>query len=244
MAGFRSAAERMKALAPNALLPGHGPACRGDEVGKVLDDLIGYVDWIAELAAGVVRRRADAAGGRAEGRRRARTPTGPRASGSSATCTAPTSEQNPDYEPPVPLNIPQPVARDGRAQRRPPDRQPRVSAWSPARSRVATASERRRAAASSRQPARRAGSGRATANRCRPSPTSRAVPSGSTTSATQPLAAPTTSRVKTPSSSFQATAIGPCGETCSVWARVTPPPGRGATRNRRQVGSRRWRPAT
>src|SRR6476619_5123672 len=42
LAGFRTAVRRMRDLEPNALLPGYGPACRGDEVGRVLDDLEGY----------------------------------------------------------------------------------------------------------------------------------------------------------------------------------------------------------
>jgi cyclase len=48
--GFRTAVRRMRALEPAALLPGHGPACRGDEVGRVLDDLEGYCDWIESVA--------------------------------------------------------------------------------------------------------------------------------------------------------------------------------------------------
>lgn len=50
MIGFREATRRMRALEPVALLPGHGPACHGDEVGRVLDALEGYVGWIEELA--------------------------------------------------------------------------------------------------------------------------------------------------------------------------------------------------
>jgi cyclase len=50
MLGFRSALQRMRALAPEVLLPGHGPACRGEQVGQVLDDLEGYVEWISALA--------------------------------------------------------------------------------------------------------------------------------------------------------------------------------------------------
>jgi cyclase len=48
--GFRTALHRMRDLDPVALLPGHGPARRGDQVGEMLDDLEGYVDWIADLA--------------------------------------------------------------------------------------------------------------------------------------------------------------------------------------------------
>ena len=105
LSGFRSAAEQMLALAPNALLPGHGPACRGDEVAKVLDDLIGYVDWIAELAresyaAGLTPLEAaqKAAGG----------PYADWPEGERVVCNLHRAyvEQNPDYESPVPLSIP------------------------------------------------------------------------------------------------------------------------------------------
>ena len=103
--GFRSAVRRMRDLAPAALLPGHGPACRGDEVGKVLDDLEGYVDWIAELAresyaAGLTPLEAaqKAAGG----------PYADWPEGERVVCNLHRAyvEQNPDYEPPTPLIIP------------------------------------------------------------------------------------------------------------------------------------------
>jgi cyclase len=48
--GFKAAVQRMRELAPAALLPGHGPVARGDEVDRVLDDLEGYTDWIASIA--------------------------------------------------------------------------------------------------------------------------------------------------------------------------------------------------
>ena len=105
LAGFRTAAERMKALEPSALLPGHGPACRGDEVGKVLDDLIGYTDWIAELAresyaAGLTPLEAaqKAAGG----------PYADWPEAERVVCNLHRAyvEQNPDYESPTPLIIP------------------------------------------------------------------------------------------------------------------------------------------
>ena len=85
-----------------------------------------YVDWIEELAARVVRRRADAARGRAEGTPAARTPTGRRASGWSATCTAPTPSST-RLRAAGPAAHPRPVARDGRPPRR-PDRLPRLIA--------------------------------------------------------------------------------------------------------------------
>ena len=50
LAGFRSAVRQMRDLEPDVLLPGHGPVCRGDEVGRVLDDLDGYVDWVEDVA--------------------------------------------------------------------------------------------------------------------------------------------------------------------------------------------------
>ncbi len=105
LSGFRTAAEQMVALEPQALLPGHGPACRGDEVGRVLDDLIGYVDWIAELAresyaAGLTPLEAaqKAAGG----------PYADWPEGERVVCNLHRAyvEQNPDYESPTPLIIP------------------------------------------------------------------------------------------------------------------------------------------
>ena len=103
--GFRSAVRQMRDLGPVALLPGHGPACRGDEVGKVLDDLEGYVDWIAELAresfaTGLTPLEAaqTAAGG----------PYADWPEGERVVCNLHRAyvEQNPDYESPAPLNIP------------------------------------------------------------------------------------------------------------------------------------------
>src|SRR3954449_3134364 len=105
LSGFRAATQRMRALQPEALLPGHGPACRGDEVGRVLDDLEGYVDWIDDLArtsyaAGLTPlEAAQKAGG------------GPYADwpeGERVVCNLHRAyvEQNPDYEPPHRLITP------------------------------------------------------------------------------------------------------------------------------------------
>ncbi|SDT35600.1 MBL fold metallo-hydrolase [Actinoplanes derwentensis] len=51
VAGFRAAIAHMRALAPEVLVPGHGPVCRGDEVGKLLDGLDAYVAFVADVAA-------------------------------------------------------------------------------------------------------------------------------------------------------------------------------------------------
>ncbi|WP_345521168.1 MBL fold metallo-hydrolase [Nocardioides conyzicola] len=50
MLGFRKATQRMRALEPEVLLPGHGPVCRGEDVGRVLDELEAYVEWISGIA--------------------------------------------------------------------------------------------------------------------------------------------------------------------------------------------------
>lgn len=50
MHGFRSALSAMLDLGPVALVPGHGPACRDDEVPRVIGELMAYVDRIAEVA--------------------------------------------------------------------------------------------------------------------------------------------------------------------------------------------------
>jgi cyclase len=105
LSGFRSAASQMKALEPNALLPGHGPACRGDEVGRVLDDLIGYVDWIAEVA------RDAYAAGLTPLEAAQKVAGGPYASwpeGERVVCNLHRAyvELFPDYESPTPLIIP------------------------------------------------------------------------------------------------------------------------------------------
>lgn len=51
VAGFRGAIAQMRELAPQVLAPGHGPVCRGDAVGTLLDNLDAYVSYVAEVAA-------------------------------------------------------------------------------------------------------------------------------------------------------------------------------------------------
>ena len=50
VAGFKAALQRMRELAPEALLPGHGPVCRGAEIARLLDEHEAYIDHIAEVA--------------------------------------------------------------------------------------------------------------------------------------------------------------------------------------------------
>lgn len=50
LAGFRSAIGQMRDLQPEAVVPGHGPVCRGDEVADLLDGLDAYVGFVAEVA--------------------------------------------------------------------------------------------------------------------------------------------------------------------------------------------------
>ena len=51
VAGFRSAIAQMRDLAPAVLMPGHGPVCRGDEVGRLLDSMDSYVGYVTDVAA-------------------------------------------------------------------------------------------------------------------------------------------------------------------------------------------------
>src|SRR5690606_31149869 len=39
VAGYRPALDRIRALEPEVLVPGHGPVCRGEEIPALLDDL-------------------------------------------------------------------------------------------------------------------------------------------------------------------------------------------------------------
>jgi cyclase len=51
VAGFRAAIEQMRGLEPEVLVPGHGPVCRGDDIGRLLDDLDAYLAYVADVAA-------------------------------------------------------------------------------------------------------------------------------------------------------------------------------------------------
>ena len=51
IAGFRQAIAQMYALAPEVLLPGHGPVCRGDDVAALLDTMDGYLAYVEDVAA-------------------------------------------------------------------------------------------------------------------------------------------------------------------------------------------------
>jgi cyclase len=50
VAGYPKALQRIRALEPEVLVPGHGPVCRGDEVVALLDDLTAYAAYVDELA--------------------------------------------------------------------------------------------------------------------------------------------------------------------------------------------------
>ena len=87
-AGFRSAIEQMRELAPDVLVPGHGPVCRGDDVEALLspgmDDYLAYVEHVAaeSHAAGLTPLEAAQ-----KHRDNAYSPAGRRPNGSSATST-------------------------------------------------------------------------------------------------------------------------------------------------------------
>jgi cyclase len=50
VAGFRAATGLMRSLQPDVLVPGHGPVRRGEQVGRLLDDMDAYVAFVAEVA--------------------------------------------------------------------------------------------------------------------------------------------------------------------------------------------------
>jgi cyclase len=51
VAGFIRALDRIRGLEPEVLVPGHGPVVRDDGVGDLLDDLTGYLGFVADVAA-------------------------------------------------------------------------------------------------------------------------------------------------------------------------------------------------
>jgi len=51
IAGFRRAVAHMQALAPEVLVPGHGRVCRGDAVGRLLQDMDDYLAYVGHVAA-------------------------------------------------------------------------------------------------------------------------------------------------------------------------------------------------
>jgi cyclase len=51
VAGYRPALERIRELAPDVLVPGHGPVCRDGEVVQLLDGLGEYATFVEEVAA-------------------------------------------------------------------------------------------------------------------------------------------------------------------------------------------------
>lgn len=50
VAGYLRALEELRALDAEVLVPGHGPVCRGAEVGRLLDDLEGYARFVDAVA--------------------------------------------------------------------------------------------------------------------------------------------------------------------------------------------------
>ena len=51
IAGFRKAIAQMKGFAPEVLMPGHGPVCRGEEVDRLLTAMDGYLAFVEQVAA-------------------------------------------------------------------------------------------------------------------------------------------------------------------------------------------------
>jgi len=51
VAGFRLAITRMRSLAPEVLVPGHGPVCRGEDVDRLFGAMDGYLDYVQQVAA-------------------------------------------------------------------------------------------------------------------------------------------------------------------------------------------------
>ena len=51
IAGFRRAIAHMQELEPEVLAPGHGPVCRGQDVGRLLGDMDDYLAYVEGVAA-------------------------------------------------------------------------------------------------------------------------------------------------------------------------------------------------
>lgn len=51
LGGYRKALARLRELGPEVLVPGHGPVCRGDAVGTLLDDLDAYAGYVSDVAS-------------------------------------------------------------------------------------------------------------------------------------------------------------------------------------------------
>ncbi|WP_394621705.1 MBL fold metallo-hydrolase [Lentzea sp. JNUCC 0626] len=49
--GYLSALEFLRAFDADVVVPGHGPLLRGDEITRVLDDLVAYTTYLADLAS-------------------------------------------------------------------------------------------------------------------------------------------------------------------------------------------------
>lgn len=50
VSGYPKGLAAIRALEPEILVPGHGPVCRGVEIGALLDDLDAYAAFVAEVA--------------------------------------------------------------------------------------------------------------------------------------------------------------------------------------------------
>jgi glyoxylase-like metal-dependent hydrolase (beta-lactamase superfamily II) len=50
LAGYPAALAAVRRLQPEVLVPGHGPVCRGEEIGRLLDDLASYAAFLDAVA--------------------------------------------------------------------------------------------------------------------------------------------------------------------------------------------------
>ncbi|WP_312878267.1 MBL fold metallo-hydrolase [Lentzea indica] len=49
--GYLSSLEFLRSFGASVVVPGHGPLLRGDEINRVLDDLVAYTTYLSELAS-------------------------------------------------------------------------------------------------------------------------------------------------------------------------------------------------